>query len=154
MECFTDSDYAGDPVSRRSVTGYIIYMHGVPICWKSSSQKSVTLSSCEAEWVALSEAVKDIIFIINLCDSMQIKIQLPVTVRVDNIGAIFMTQNVTTISRTKHVDVRGKYVREYAEDGVIKIVFVRSEDNDSDIMTKNLASELYGKHSKKLLGSK
>jgi hypothetical protein len=154
MECFTDSDYAGDPVSQRSVTGYIIYMHGVPICWKSSLQKSVTLSSCEAEWVALSEAVKDIIFIINLCDSMQIKIQLPVTVRVDNIGAIFMTQNVTTISRTKHVDVRGKYVREYAEDGVIKIVFVRSEDNDSDIMTKNLASELYGKHSKKLLGSK
>ena len=154
MECFTDSDYAGDPVSQRSVTGYIIYMHGVPICWKSSSKKSVTLSSCEAEWVALSEAVKDIIFIINLCDSMQIKIQLPVTVRVDNIGAIFMTQNVTTISRTKHVDVRGKYVKEYAEDGVIKIVFVRSEDNDSDIMTKNLASELYGKHSKKLLGSK
>ena len=154
MECFTDSDYAGDPVSRRSVTGYIIYILGVPICWKSSSQKSVTLSSCEAEWVALSEAVKDIIFIINLCDSMQIKIQLPVTVRVDNIGAIFMTQNVTTISRTKHVDVMGKYVREYAEDGVIKIVFVRSEDNDSDIMTKNLASELYGKHSKKLLGSK
>ena len=47
--CFTDSDYASDPETRRSVSGYIIYAHGVPICWKSKAQRCVTLSSCEAE---------------------------------------------------------------------------------------------------------
>ena len=70
ITCFTDSDYASDPVTRRSVSGYIIYVHGVPVCWKSKAQRCVTLSSCEAEWIALSEAVKDIIFLIRLLESM------------------------------------------------------------------------------------
>ena len=154
ISVFTDSDYAGDPVTRRSVSGYVIYVHNVPICWRSKAQRSVTLSSTEAEWVALSEAVKEVIFLIQLCNSMKIKIQLPVEVRVDNVGAIFMSKNVTTTSRTKHVDIRSKYVREYAEDGIIKIVFVKSEDNDSDIMTKNCQSDLHSKHSMKLITEK
>ena len=64
--CFTDSDYASDPETRRSVSGYIIYVHGVPICWKSKAQRCVTLSSCEGEWITLSKVVKDIIFLIKL----------------------------------------------------------------------------------------
>jgi hypothetical protein len=151
---YTDSDYASDPVSRRSVSGYIIYVHGVPICWKSKAQQSVTLSSTEAEWVALSEAIKEVIFLINLLGSMRIIVQLPVIVRVDNVGAIFMSENLTTTSRTKHIDIRSKYVREYVEDGVIKIIFVKSEDNDSDLLTKNLGSELHHKHSDKLIMKK
>ncbi len=85
---FTDTDYAGDPVTRRSVSGYVIYVHNVPVCWRTKAQRSVILSSTEAEWVALSEAVKEVIFLIQLCDSTKIKIQFPVEVRVDNVGAI------------------------------------------------------------------
>ena len=125
LVCYTDSDYAGDPESRRSVSGYVIYVHGVPICWRSKAQRSVTLSSTETEYIALSEAVKDIVFIVNLCESMQIKIVLPVTVYVDNIGAIFMSQNVTATSRTKHVDIRGKYVKEYSEDLCLLEIMMR-----------------------------
>ena len=152
--CFTDSDYAGDEVSRRSVSGYIISVHGVPVQWRSKSQQSVTLSSTEAEWIALSEAVKDIMFLKYLCESMGIRVQLPITVRVDNMGAVFMSKNVTTTTRTKHVDIRTKFVREYVQDGVIMIVFVRTEDNDSDIMTKNLGSLLHDRHAKKLITDK
>ncbi len=55
-----------------------------------------------------------------------------------------MTSNpVTTTSNSKHVDVHGKYVAEYQHDGVVKILFVKSEDNDADIMTKNVGSELH-----------
>ena len=57
--CYSDSDWAGDPESRRSVSGYIIYVQGVPVIWKSKSQNQVSLSSSESEWYALSEAVKD-----------------------------------------------------------------------------------------------
>ena len=85
---------------------------------------------------------------------MKIDVRLPVTVRVDNIGAIFMSQNVTTTSNTKHVDIRTKFVIKYQEDKVIKIVFVKSEDNDSDIMTKNLGSLLPSKHSAKMITKK
>ena len=83
---------------------------------------------------------------------MKIKVNYPIKCRVDNIGAIFMSQNVTTTSRAKHIDIRTKFVREYVEDGKIKIVFVRSGDNDSDIMTKNVQGDLHDKHSKKLIG--
>jgi hypothetical protein len=154
MVVFTDSDYAGDPVSRRSVSGYIIYLHGVPLCWRSKAQRSVTLSSTEAEWVSLSEAVKDIVFVLNICESISIDVELPVTVRVDNVGANFMSNNVTTTSGTRHVDIRTKFVKEYQVDGKIKIIFVRSEENDSDIMTKNLGSLLYSKHANKLIVKK
>ena len=133
-------NYANDPETRRSVSGYIVYVHGVPVVWKSQAQQSVTLSSTEAEWFALSEAVKEVRFLQQqLCKSMQIQTQLPVIVRVDN------------TARTKHIDVRTKFVKEFCEDGIIKIIFVRSEDNDSDILTKNLQSELFRKHSRKLI---
>ena len=154
MVCYTNADYAGDPVTRRSVTGYIIFLHGVPVCFCSRSQKSVTLSSCESEWIALSEAVKDVMFILHLCESMQIEVKLPVTVRVDNVGAIFMTDNVTTTARTRHVDTRTKYVREFAQDGTLYIKFVASSDNIADIMTKNVSSDLHEKHSRELVSKR
>ena len=148
---FCDSDYAGDPDTRRSVSGYILFVKGVPVAWRSKAQKSVTLSSSEAEWISLSEAVKEIIFVLQLLEAMKIKVELPVIVRVDNIGAIFMGTNVTTTSRTKHVDIRTKYVREYQENGVVKIIFVKSEDNTSDIMTKNIQGNLFDKHASQLV---
>ena len=58
MEMFTDSDYAGDAETRISITGYCLFLQGVAISWRSKSQKSVTLSSSEAEYLALSEAAK------------------------------------------------------------------------------------------------
>lgn len=149
--CFTDSDYAKDPDTRRSVSGYVIFVHEVPVCWRSQGQKSVTLSSTEAEWIAMSEAVKDVVFLMHLCEAMGIHIRFPITVRVDNVGAIFMAKNVTTTGRTKHAQVRGKYVTEFCEDGVLKLVFVRSEENTADIMTKNLSQTLFSRHAERLV---
>ena len=77
MEAYCDSDYANDKEKRVSVTGYIIYFLGVPVSWKSRGQKSVTLSSTEAEYVALSEVTKEIKFILQVLEAMKIKIQLP-----------------------------------------------------------------------------
>ncbi len=131
--CFCDSDYAVDPDSRKSVTGYVLYMKGVPVCCKSKAQRSVTLSSTEAEWIALSEATKEIIFVLQLLESLGIKVNLPIMVSVDNTGAIFMSKNVNTTSGTRHIDMRTKYVNQYCEDGIIKIIFVESANNDADI---------------------
>ncbi len=151
---FTDSDYATDPDSRRSVSGFLLYVCGVPVCWRSKAQRSVTLSSSEAEYVSLSEGVKEVMFVVQVLESMKIKIAYPIVVRVDNIGAIFMSKNVTTTTRTKHVDVRYKYVNEYVEDGIVKVIFVKSEENEADVFTKNLGTELHNKHCTKLIGPK
>jgi hypothetical protein len=62
-------------------------------------------------------------------------------VKTDNIGALFMSQNASTGVRTRHVDTRYHFIRENVEDGIIKIEFVKSDDNDSDIFTKNVNQE-------------
>jgi hypothetical protein len=67
-------------------------------------------------------------------------------VNVDNVGAVYLSKNATTGNRTKHIDTRYHFVREYVEDGIVKVVFVRSEDNDADIFTKNLNGETFEKH--------
>ena len=151
LVCFSDSDYASDPDTRRSVGGFVLYVRGVPLSWRSKSQRTVTLSSSEAEWIAASEAVKEVMFVYQLIKGVGIKVSLPIVVRVDNVGAIFMSKNITTTGRTKHVDVRFKYVNEYVEEGIVKIVFVRSNENDSDIFTKKLGTDLHGKHSRKMV---
>ncbi len=149
---FSDSSYADDKETRLSVTGYILYLCGVPICWRSKSQKTVSLSSTEAEWIALSEAAKDVRFVVQLVESMGIEVKRPVKIRVDNVGAIFMSNNITTTGRTKHVDVRTKFVNQLVDDGELAIEFVRSEDNDSDGFTKNLIRELFKKHRGSYMG--
>ena len=110
-----------------------------------------SLFSSEAEYIALSEAVKEVMFLVQLLGSMEIVVKCPVTVIVGNVGAIFMASNITTTCHTKHVDIRYKYVNEYVEDGVVQIVFVKSADNDSDILSKNLSAEPHEKHSKKMI---
>ena len=114
--CFSDSDYAGDADTRRSVSGYILYVQGVLIIWRLKAQRSVTLSLTEAEWVALSEAVKEIIFVLQLLESLNINVKLPIIVRMDNVGTIFMSGNKTTTSQTKHVNICTKNVNEYCGD--------------------------------------
>ena len=79
---------------------------------------------------------------------------MPIVVRVDNIRAIFMSNNVAVSQRTKHVDIRYHFVREFVLDGFLKVVFVKTEDNDADIFIKNLNGELYARHAKKMVMKK
>jgi hypothetical protein len=95
---------------------------------------------------AISEAVKDIRFIFFLLKSMFIEVKLPIIVRCDNLGAIFMVENLSSGVRTRHVDTRYHFVREHLVDDVIKIVFVKSCDNDVAVITKNVSNDAYTKH--------
>jgi hypothetical protein len=116
---------------------------GCPIVWRSKQQQSVTLSSTEAEYVALSEATKEIKFVTQVLESIGIKVKYPIIVHVDNIGAIFMSENITATSRSRHIDTRYHFIREVIEDGVIKIQFVKTAENKADLYTKNVKSEIY-----------
>ena len=82
---------------------------------------------------------------------MGIKVELPIVIKTDNVGAIYLSNNYTTSQRTKHIDVRVHFVRQFIEDGIFKIEFVGSEDNDADIFTKNTSEEIFDKQSKKLV---
>ena len=126
ISAFCDSDYAGDKDSRISITGYLIYVLGAPVAWKSKSQKSVTLSSSEAEYVAMSETVTEVLYIKQILEFLGINIDKPIQVNMDNVGAMYMANLSGTSQRTKHVDVQYHFVQEYIEDGEIKVEFVRT----------------------------
>ena len=94
-------------------------------------------------------------FIIQLLKSMKISVKyLVIMYRVDNAGAIFMASNITTTSHAKHIDFSYNYVNKYVEDRIIKIIFVKYVNNDSNILTNNLSEELHEKHSKEMMMEK
>ena len=152
LKAFCDSDFAGDKNTRLSVTGYGIYLHGCLVSWKSRAMKTHALSSTEAEYIAMSEVVCEILFVRQILEFFGKKVDYPIVVNCDNVGAIFLAHNAKTSNRTKHIDIKTHFIREYVEKGVVKIVFVGSEDNDADIWTKNVTEKLYLKHSTKFMG--
>ena len=137
------SDFANDKDTRCSIYGYIIYFCGVPVAWKSKSMKSVVLSTTEAEYVAVSDVVKEIKFLYQMLRSMEIKVPLPIKVHVDNVGAILLANNSNVSERTKHVDLRAYFFRDMIKDRIIEINFVKSVEKDRDIMTKNQQGQHY-----------
>ena len=82
---------------------------------------------------------------------MGYKVKLPIVCKVDNLGAIFLSNDNCSATRTKHVDVRCHCFREHVEQGILKIVFVRTDDNNSDLMTKNSSVQPFERHAFKLV---
>ena len=154
IRAVSDSEFGGDPETRISVGGWLIYFQNVPVLWCSRAMRCVTLSSTKAEYVAMSEVVKDVIFLRNILESIGEEVEFPIIVEVDNTGAIFLGLNRTTGQRTKHIDIRYHYVREYIDDGIVKVVFVSTKENDADIFTKNVTSEIYERTTNKLIVDK
>ena len=105
--------FANDKDIRYSVYGYIVYFCGIPVAWKSKSMKSVVLSTTEEEYVAVSEVVKEIKVLYQMLRSMEIKVPLPIKVQVDNVGAIWYTNNSSVSERTKHVDFKDTFGERY-----------------------------------------
>ena len=151
LRAFCDSDWAGNKDDRRSITGYCIYLQGCLVAWKSRAQKNVTLSSSEAEYVAISEVCTEIMFIKTVLTFLGVEMKRPIQVNCDNVGAIFLSHNAKASARTKHIDIRYHFIREHVVDGLVEIVFVRSEENDADIFTKNVGKAPYEKHSDKFM---
>ena len=92
-----------------------------------------------------------LLFLWEILKFIVITVELPIIVHVDNTGAIFLANNKNIGQRTKHIQTRYHFVREYIEDGILKIVYVCSEDNDADIMTKNTGGNVYWKHAQKFM---
>jgi hypothetical protein len=109
----------------------VLYFCGASLATKSKMGRSVTQSSAEAEYFAVSEIAKEILFKKQLLNTINIKIELIICV--DNVGAISLAISLSVSQRTKHVDIRAHFIREYNEEDILKLVFIRSENIDADI---------------------
>ena len=106
----------------------------------------MTLSSFESEYVALSEAVRGMIEAKQVMDALGYEVELPMKVYVDNIAAIHVARNNFARTTTRHVNVRYHFVRELIADGTIEVLFIRTKENLSDILTKNCDRATFERH--------
>ncbi|KAH9752632.1 hypothetical protein KPL71_014771 [Citrus sinensis] len=132
---YCDSDFAGDLDKRRSTTGYVFTLGGGPVSWRSILQSIIALSTMEAEYMAVTEAVKEALWLKGLLGDLGV-IQENIAVFCDNQSAIFLAKNQTYHARTKHIDVKYHYVREIIESGVVLLRKIDTKDNPSDMLTK------------------
>ena len=91
-----DSDHAGDNDSRKSVTGYIIFLNGLIICWKSKGQNIVTLSSTEAEYVAATDLTTELLFVKQVMIFLGMKMNEKMNIKLDNSEALFFVSILVT----------------------------------------------------------
>ena len=157
IDCYVDADFAGlhgrDPdrsaSSAKSQTGYILTLGGCPILWKSFLQSEISLSTLEAEYSALSSAMRILLPIRSMLLEILIGIQLPrpfnSTIRCqvfeDNNGALLLATNQRITNRTKYFQVKWHFFWAHVRDGTVHIVKVDTKEQWADILTKGLNRE-------------
>ena len=134
---FCDADW-GASEDRFSISGYSFQLSskGPLISWKSRKQRTVALSSCEAEYVALTDGLQEAKFLRQLFADMTGFDKTCVTVFADNQGAIALSKNPVHHQRSKHIDIKYHFIRSEILNGVIELCYIPSEDNIADIFTK------------------
>jgi len=138
VEAYSDADWAGDLVDRKSTSGWLIKLCGAAISWKSSKQTSTALSTVEAEYIAASDCAREIIWTRKLLKDLKIsdsKIP-PFTLKMDNNGAMQLAKNNQIAQRTKHIDIRYHFLRECVKNKEISIERCPSNKMTADALTK------------------
>ena len=141
LQLFSDSDYASDITSRRSVSGYILMVGGGPVSWQSKRQKSVATSTMEAEYVALFEASKHAVWVTRFLKDLHVSDQLiddnGLRTFTDNQSALALARG-TNSARTKHIDVAYHFTRECVTNGDIAVEYIPTNHMIADVLTKPL----------------
>ena len=169
FECYCDADFSGnwnkefaqiDPSTAKSRSGWIVFYAGCPVCWASKLQSQVALSTTEAEYIAMSMALGDVIPVMNLIDEMKNKdfqviwTQPNVYCKVfeDNSGALELACLPKLRLRTKHINVCYHHFREHVRKGLVKIFPVDTNNQIADALTKALAQNDFTRHRKFMCG--
>ena len=153
LHAYCDADWGSSRDDRRSITGYCFLLceYGPVISWKSRKQPSVALSTCEAEYMALSATCQEAIFLARLFDNLSGRVG-SIDIMCDNQGTIALAKNPVKHSRTKHIDIRHHFVRDLVENGFMAIHYVPSDSNLADPFTKCLGRIKWANVTEKLIG--
>ena len=142
---YSDADWAGDLDDRHSTTGNIFMMTGGAISWLSKKQPIVPLSTAEAEYVALSAACQEAVWLRRLLSDIHAAPSGATILMEDNQGTIAIARNPIAHSRTKHIDIRYHYVREAIDNESVDVEFCPTTEMIADLLTKPLPKGQFGK---------
>jgi len=134
---YADSNWASDIHTRRSTTSYMVMLASGVISWNTRVQKTVALSSTEAEYMSLSDTCRQLQWMHSLFYELGMPIDT-IPLCGDNQGAIFIASNPVQERRTKHIDICYHYIRQVLEKGEVALYFIEGSENPADMLTKNL----------------
>jgi hypothetical protein len=136
VHAYSDADWASDADERRSCSGYMIMFSNAAIIWCSKRQNTVALSSTEAEYIALSSAVCDVIWLKQLAEEIKVNMSDPIIIYCDNQSTIKLAELDAFRPRTKHIDIRFHHIRQFVESKTIHIKYLSTNDIAADSLTK------------------
>jgi hypothetical protein len=134
---YSDADFAGDPDSRKSTSGYVFLLCGGAVSWSSRKQATVAASTTEAEYMACASAVKEALWLRMLLNDLGVAVG-PVNIMADNQSAIKIMRNPVSSMRSKHIDVAHHFVRERIARKEVVVAYVSTDAMVADVMTKAL----------------
>ncbi|XP_075086379.1 uncharacterized protein LOC142169076 [Nicotiana tabacum] len=140
---FSDIDWAGCAITRRSTTVYSIYLGENCVSWSSRKQNTVVRSSAEAEYRALAATASELTWISNILQDIEMYIKTAHILFCDNLSALYMTTNPIMHARTKHVELDYHFVREKVAQGQLITQFIRSKDQQADVHIKALRKDQF-----------
>ena len=154
---FSDASFASDIDSRRSVSGYISYVGGGPVSWRSKLQSTTALSTCESEYIALCSAAQEAVHLRSLFQELIPSVDgsavgAPIVVFEDNKATIDISKNPCLHEKQKHVDVKYHYVRECVLNQRIRVQYVRTDLMLADILTKAVQTGVWMRLISRVMG--
>ena len=137
---YCDADWAGDVKDRKSTSGYIFMMGGSALSWASRKQTVVSTSSCEAEYIAMSTACKEWMWLKRLVSVFTSHTGKSDKMKLfsDSQSGIKLSQNESINRRNKHIDITYHYVRDVVKKGEIELGYIPTGDMIADMLTKPL----------------
>ena len=137
LKAYVDADWAGDKSDRKSISGFVILLNG-PVIWGAVKQSCVALSTAEAEYVALSRATQEVLWLRQMLADIGFPQRSPTVVYEDNAAALIMANTPVTTARSKHIDIRHHFLRECITNQQIRLVPCASINMIADLLTKPL----------------
>ena len=137
LEIYSDADWAGDLTTRKSTGGFLATYNG-PVSWSSKRQSVVALSSTEAEYMAVTQATKEAIWIRSLLKDLGDEQLEPTTIYEDNQSCIALAKNPVHHARSKHIDIQYHFVREQIILGAVVLKYLETKEMTTDVLTKPL----------------
>jgi hypothetical protein len=142
LTAYTDADWAGCPDTRKSTSGYGIFLGDNLVSWSSKRQKIVSRLSAEAEYRAVANVVAEMCWLRQLLSELCHPLQRATVVYCDNISDVYLSTNLVQHQRTKHVEIDLHFVRERVALGDVRVLYVPTSSQYADIFTNGVPATI------------